>query len=45
MKKLDIVIVGGAPLKDYVGRWMVEGGVRLLNHGGGCFLFFVLTSH
>ncbi|EDQ98476.1 uncharacterized protein LACBIDRAFT_256821 [Laccaria bicolor S238N-H82] len=34
MKKLDIVVVGGAPLKDIVGRRMTEGGVRVLNHWG-----------
>jgi len=35
MKKLDIVVVGGAPLKDLVGRRMVEAGVKVLNHWGG----------
>jgi len=35
MKKLDIVVVGGAPLKDLVGRRMGEAGVRVLNHWGG----------
>ncbi|EDR03548.1 uncharacterized protein LACBIDRAFT_253196 [Laccaria bicolor S238N-H82] len=34
MKKLDIVVVGGAPLKDIFGGRMAEGGVNVLNHWG-----------
>jgi len=35
MKKLEIIVVGGVPLKDLVGRQMGEAVVRVLNHWGG----------
>lgn len=36
LQKLEIVAVGGAPMKESVGDELAAAGVNLLNHWGRC---------
>lgn len=34
LKALDIIAIGGAPMKEHIGAELVSNGVKLLNHWG-----------
>jgi hypothetical protein len=38
LQKLEIVAIGGAPMKENVGSELAAAGVNLLNHWGRCHL-------
>lgn len=45
LKNLEIVAVGGAPMKESTGRELVEHGVKLLNHWGTSISQLLQHSH